>query len=360
MERTNMMTAEELSLALRDCSYDPTQDIRPFSVEEDRKPVSYLETKYRQLWFNQFCKEERRKGVIDDSDITVYENLGIIIVKAKVFIDGELVGASCAGGNIIPRDMAHNRSVVQRTATSAKGRALANAGFGILETEYDDEQVSRLCRSPDAAKPVRSSSNPLVYETPAEKETDAIRMGGPEQTCTAQDKQTAEKAQVKEEKSAAAALPSDCGAVKQADPFACGMPDISDTALDMPTILGDDDAVPGIVSDIPVPDNLVIDDSPSDDFSPMPEAERYPGASPDAGTEAKNETSAAGAGSVCMTREQALNVVFPMSEAKGHTVKEAVEMFPGIIARLRKSDALKHEKYKEIRTALEIVCGEQT
>lgn len=104
----------------------------------------YLQVKDRLEWFNAYCEENGLKGYVDDSDVQIVPlgNAFFAVSTATVFINGEVVGKS-SGGRPITGNYADDVAVIQSAATTAKGRALANAGFtiagGTVVSEDDDE-----------------------------------------------------------------------------------------------------------------------------------------------------------------------------------------------------------------------------
>ena len=90
---------------------------------------SYLEVKYRIEWFNQYCAENDIKGVIDESDIKYLEQVKMFVATRKIYMDDKLV-ATGIGGKMVDGDITSMNMIIQSAATIAKGRALANCGFG--------------------------------------------------------------------------------------------------------------------------------------------------------------------------------------------------------------------------------------
>ena len=136
METRENTVNDELSLAasVRQCRYDPTKDYIRVKYRENDVEELYLEVKYRVFWFNQYCLENNIKGVIDESDVSINPDMNLVVAKVKIFMDNELIAAACAGAVYIPgpENAEHNAKIIQTAATSAKGRALANAGFGSI------------------------------------------------------------------------------------------------------------------------------------------------------------------------------------------------------------------------------------
>lgn len=110
----------------RPCSFRP-EDYAITIREENGTESGYLEVKYRVLWFQTYCREQHLTSYSIETDLAETVGNKYIQVIARVKINGEVVGSDIGGvyigGNASPQ-------AVQRAATLAKGRALANAGFG--------------------------------------------------------------------------------------------------------------------------------------------------------------------------------------------------------------------------------------
>lgn len=95
----------------------------------DGNEQKYLEVKYRVEWFNRYCEENGISGFIDESEIAYNEQCRMFIAICKVYMDDKLI-ATGIGGKVLDGDIIEKNRVIQSVATVAKGRALANAGFG--------------------------------------------------------------------------------------------------------------------------------------------------------------------------------------------------------------------------------------
>lgn len=125
---------------IRACSYDPIPDMTFISGEEGTPPNPYLEVPFRMKWFHQWLKDNKATGYIDDSNIVYYPGPKLLVAKADVYINGKLVGTSCASKPFDPEDPAASEfNPVTYACTQAKGRALVNAGFGVLAMGQDDK-----------------------------------------------------------------------------------------------------------------------------------------------------------------------------------------------------------------------------
>lgn len=124
--------------ALRHVStYDPAADLSDvLYYSEDGKPgepEKFLETKFRLLWFQHYLYERSLTGYIDDGVISYVAAAKCLIAKATVYINGNIVGRSCAGMFYSPAVAAQDPNAAQALETQAMGRALANAGFSTAE-----------------------------------------------------------------------------------------------------------------------------------------------------------------------------------------------------------------------------------
>lgn len=113
--------------------YDPAQDLSDVLYYNKEgvpgEPEKLLETKYRVLWFHHYLAEKGYEGVINDADIVYLPDAKLVVAKATVCINGEIVGKSCGGAFYTPLIAAQDPGIWQSVATCAKGRALGNAGF---------------------------------------------------------------------------------------------------------------------------------------------------------------------------------------------------------------------------------------
>lgn len=126
----NMKPAADSFYKLRRCAYDPTADLITVKYDDSDKLALYLQVPHRIIWFQQYCVENGICGVIDDGDVTFIPELSLVKAVATVLMDGVVVGRSAAGCVVNVGDRESINNAVQTAATRAKGRALANAGFG--------------------------------------------------------------------------------------------------------------------------------------------------------------------------------------------------------------------------------------
>lgn len=143
---------------IRACDYDPT--MTGALTELDGTP--FLNVRFRTYWFHQYIRQLAQMGIltgesyIDDSDVTFSPESKLLFARAKVVINGQVVGESAGSRPYDPEDPAYfNQRVavspdqeeeksdlpVLMVCTSAYGRALSNAGFGVTaDTVGDGEE----------------------------------------------------------------------------------------------------------------------------------------------------------------------------------------------------------------------------
>ncbi len=152
--------------ALRKCEYDPTEDLIVVAYgngnDSETTRQLYLEVKYRIFWFNKWCEENGKVGVIDCSEHHDEPMMPGVSVTAKIYVDDKLFASAVAGECYIRGDFEHNMKAIQTAATRAVGRALANAGFGTIASGVPAEEGDSI--PVDSGITVeRSSDNPLLF-----------------------------------------------------------------------------------------------------------------------------------------------------------------------------------------------------
>lgn len=128
----------------------------------------YLLVPDRVTWFNAYCQENGIDGVIDDSQIEVHfeANRNLVVAVCVIYMNGKEIAKSVGSGVFHDGDDIIFRKAVECAATSAKGRALANAGFG-SNMSTGDEPEQGLVDAPVSEKPNKEQ------KTTAEKTPDA-------------------------------------------------------------------------------------------------------------------------------------------------------------------------------------------
>lgn len=129
---------------------------------------SYLEVKYRIEWFNQYCAENDIKGVIDESDIKYLEQVKMFVATCKIYMDDKLV-ATGIGGKMVDGDITSMNMIIQSAATIAKGRALANCGFGTAMCANNESGENHDILPCDAGITINTDNNPLINNSAVTK-----------------------------------------------------------------------------------------------------------------------------------------------------------------------------------------------
>lgn len=132
------MQEKNSQTTIRACSYKPEEDLILLTYEENGREELYLEVKYRVKWFHQYCLENNLSGFIDDSEVLYIPEAQMFLATASVYIDNTLVGKSSAGVPYSANNPNASKVAIQTAATCAKGRALANAGFGTINCAMEE------------------------------------------------------------------------------------------------------------------------------------------------------------------------------------------------------------------------------
>lgn len=116
---------------LRKCAFKPQEHfvkIPGFRAGDEES--YYLEVKWREFWFHQYCDENNiSQRSIEELPVTLIAGTNFLQAEAVVKINGDVVGRGVGGYYLNGGD---NSYAVQLASTIAKGRALANAGFGTV------------------------------------------------------------------------------------------------------------------------------------------------------------------------------------------------------------------------------------
>lgn len=142
---------------VRECKgFNPQEHLIRIESLSSGKEELYLEVKFRVLWFLKYCDENNIFGYIDETDIIYIPEAKIFQATATVYMDGKIVAKGIAGKPFSFDDSNSSKTVIQDIATAAKGRALANAGFGTAMCAYEDSEDVP-CESG-----IKVISNPLI------------------------------------------------------------------------------------------------------------------------------------------------------------------------------------------------------
>lgn len=122
----------------------------------------YLEVKYRLYWFLLWCEENGKKGFIDESQFTILSG-NLVAATVVIKVDEEEVARATAA-KLITAENAND--VVQYAFTAAKGRALANLGFGTVMDNASDagDPVDAGIRIPQRGETPSDQGVPTIPE----------------------------------------------------------------------------------------------------------------------------------------------------------------------------------------------------
>ena len=124
--------------ALRRCSFDPKSHLINLESDSNKKARLYLTVEWRVYWFQTWCQENGKSYLIEESPVESIQGTSFIQSRCTVYIDGEAAGHGIGGINL--SGSKGGDYCIQSCATIAKGRALANAGFGsVFSSALDSE-----------------------------------------------------------------------------------------------------------------------------------------------------------------------------------------------------------------------------
>ena len=165
---TGQPSAKKPEALTRKCGFVPQDHM--ITIQGNYGPEWYLKVQQRVLWFNIYCEEKGIKGFIDESEqgfFTFPPNPApgqvtylFYIATVSIFMDNEVVAKSTV---TMPVDFANEANFyngMKTAMTQAKGRALANCGFGTAGASTEDG-LGEPC---DAGVPV--PQNMVVAQVP--------------------------------------------------------------------------------------------------------------------------------------------------------------------------------------------------
>ena len=124
--------------ALRRCSFDPKSHLINLEIDSNKKARLYLTVEWRVYWFQTWCQENGKSYLIEESPVESIQGTSFIQSLCTIYIDGEAAGHGIGGINL--SGSKGGAYCIQSCATIAKGRALANAGFGsVFSSALDSE-----------------------------------------------------------------------------------------------------------------------------------------------------------------------------------------------------------------------------
>ena len=133
------MNAGGADYALRKCSFVPKDHLINLNKDDPAKPPRlYMTVEWRVYWLQIWCQENGMRYLIEERPVELIPGTTFIQSHCTVYIDGEPAGHGIGGINL--NGIKGNDYAVQSCATIAKGRALANAGFGsVFSSTLDSE-----------------------------------------------------------------------------------------------------------------------------------------------------------------------------------------------------------------------------
>ena len=143
---------------VRRCGFNPADKLIDIEDMATGKSSKYLLVQDRVLWFVVYCDENQIKGVIDDSQIEYIEALNMFKATCTITMDGEVISKSSGSCVYTPGEM---EKAIETACTSAKGRALANAGFGTAMC-YQDSPEPIPCDAGVKPNTAPTQDNPLI------------------------------------------------------------------------------------------------------------------------------------------------------------------------------------------------------
>ena len=182
----NTLELREGVANLRKCSFRPEHYfVRIPGFHDGDEESYYLEVKWREFWFHCYCDENNiQDRAIEELPVTLIAGTSFLQAESHVTMNGKIVGRGVGGYCISGNDMNY---AVQIASTIAKGRALANAGFGSVFTSASESESGGIeipCDSGVSAdffvfQPQKldpSYGNPMQVPAPPPLQSDAPAM----------------------------------------------------------------------------------------------------------------------------------------------------------------------------------------
>ena len=164
-------------LRMRECSFRPEDHLIEIAFEGKQEKNYYLEVKWRVVWFHVWC-DEHGIGELDreikEFPVKLIDGTNLLQAECAVVANGKELGTGI-GAVLLAGDISY---AVQQAATIAKGRALANAGFGtVFSTAIASENGGREIPADGGIGPsdmyvIRDPSNPMIVQTVSEPQKD--------------------------------------------------------------------------------------------------------------------------------------------------------------------------------------------
>ena len=123
---------------LRKCSFNPKEHLINLENDPNKTPRLYLTVEWRVYWMQVWCQENGKKFAIKERPVELLPGTNYIQTSCSVLIEGEESSEGIGGINLAGAKGGDYS--IQSCATIAKGRALANAGFGsVFSSALDSE-----------------------------------------------------------------------------------------------------------------------------------------------------------------------------------------------------------------------------
>lgn len=116
-------------------------ELPPFPGAQENETRLYLEVQWRLQWFLLYCQQHDIEAAVLELDPTFHFPSGYVTASCEVVMNGKVVGRGVGG--IDTSRYLRPEYGVQMAETIAKGRALANAGFGTLASSSTSESGGR-------------------------------------------------------------------------------------------------------------------------------------------------------------------------------------------------------------------------
>lgn len=123
---------------IRKCSFRPEEHFINLEIDGRKKPRYYLTVDWRLFWLQLWCQEKGKDYYVEEQPVTMIPGTTWIQTACSVFIDGRIAGRGIGGINL--NGPKGGDYAFQSCATIAKGRALANAGFGSVFTSASESE----------------------------------------------------------------------------------------------------------------------------------------------------------------------------------------------------------------------------
>lgn len=130
----NIDIAIATSKALRPCSFDPSQFYESEFDQQSGVMRNFLSSTSKLMWFYTYCNENELLGQVLTTE-PVFQTFGnsvLVTVTATVVIQGNTESTASAAQSFTLNDTFAMDRVVQMASSSAIGKALGNAGFGVF------------------------------------------------------------------------------------------------------------------------------------------------------------------------------------------------------------------------------------